>query len=122
MKEAILISQTEKEQQQATDSFICKNDSCRRSFSKPLRVSNLKQKAIIPYYACPYCLTEITFDERQASNAQTAASKVLETICKSSSCKHYMGYLCERPVKEVIPDECMLCGVLVQCMLEKTKK
>lgn len=114
--------QTGEEQPQTpSDNFICKNPSCRRTFSKPLKTSDLKQKPQIPYYACPYCLTEITLNETQTATDQATASNILEKLGKSSACKHYVGYLSERTTKEAVPDECLLCNVLVQCMLKKSK-
>jgi hypothetical protein len=39
-----------------------------------------------------------------------------------SECPHYLGYLSEKPSKEQIPDECMICKDIVTCMLKKMKE
>jgi hypothetical protein len=39
----------------------------------------------------------------------------------SSECAHYLGYLSEKPSKDQIPDECMMCKDIVTCMLKKMK-
>lgn len=38
---------------------------------------------------------------------------------KVEGCTHYFGYLSERSSKEKIPEECITCGNIVQCMLKK---
>jgi hypothetical protein len=36
----------------------------------------------------------------------------------SAACTHQLGYLSKRLPKEVIPEECMMCSSIVQCMLK----
>jgi len=38
----------------------------------------------------------------------------------SSQCKNHFGYLSQQSVKGQIPDECMVCKDVIQCMLKKT--
>jgi hypothetical protein len=40
-------------------------------------------------------------------------------IQKAEGCSHFMGYLSQRSAKEKIPEECMVCENIVQCMLKK---
>jgi hypothetical protein len=40
---------------------------------------------------------------------------------KSAGCNYHLGYLSERSSKEQIPDECMTCKDIVECMLKKMK-
>ena len=40
---------------------------------------------------------------------------------KSSGCKYHMGYLSEREKNQQIPDECIVCGDIVGCMLKKMR-
>jgi len=44
--------------------------------------------------------------------------KIDQSATETNECKHYFGYLSERTKKEVLPEECMLCGKIVQCMLK----
>jgi len=115
--------------------FICSNPSCGKTFTSPIKAQNLASKTREPYDACPYCLTEILLDENPAVMEETRKSERKEieveeptrldyneeksTLSKpQSGCAHYFGYLSERSAKGKIPDECMICGKIVQCMLK----
>jgi hypothetical protein len=37
---------------------------------------------------------------------------------KKLGCTHHFGYLSKRPTKEKIPEECIVCESIVQCMLK----
>jgi len=93
---------------------------------------NLQQDSEGPYDACPYCLTEITLDddltvpcdepkETEAEEKESTEERV-ELPEKPSECSYHLGYLSERSSKEKIPDECMMCKDIVECMLKKMKK
>lgn len=114
------ISQTD-EQKETAHNFRCPNVSCHRTFAKPLKASNLQKQSGEPYDACPYCLTEITVDDEEHGDAveQNCAPTVFQNATKSPECKKHLGYLGERSVKEPVPDECMMCTAVVQCMLKK---
>lgn len=111
--------------------FTCPNVSCGKVFTKPLRALNLQQDSEGPYDACPYCLTEITFaedltvpcdepKETEAKEKEPTEERV-EIPEKPSECGYHLGYLSERSSKEKIPDECMMCKDIVECMLKKMK-
>jgi len=86
------------------------------------------------YDACPYCLTEIrveedakTFEIQQTGKEeikieQTEIRKIekqtAQNLQKTEGCLHYMGYLSQRSTKEKIPEECIVCQNIVQCMLK----
>jgi hypothetical protein len=98
---------------------------------------NLQQDSEGPYDACPYCLTEIVVDdeptlasaepetfepeETEAEEKESTEERV-EIPEKPSECGYHLGYLSERSSKEKIPDECMMCKDIVECMLKKMKK
>ena len=64
------------------------------------------------YDACPYCLTKISSNDRAA----------VVPIEESRSCQHHLGYLRDRDKKTDVPDECMICKDIVDCMLGSLKK
>jgi hypothetical protein len=85
------------------------------------------------YDACPYCLTEITVEEdtktlgvqkekEEIKIEQTEIRKIekqtTQKLQKTEGCLHYMGYLSQRSTKEKIPEECIVCQNIVQCMLK----
>jgi len=104
----------------------CPNPSCRKVFDKPLKTLNL-QDSTGPYEACPYCLTKITEAEVEISKPETQdegrhpKEKSSKSKEKPSACHYHLGYLSEREGKQQIPDECIVCKFLLECMLQKMK-
>jgi hypothetical protein len=80
-------------------------------------------------------LTEISLEEsstavEEKQNLKTQKTEIEKTIIdfkektlaesspKAQGCIHHLGYLSERSKKEKIPDECIVCENIVQCMLK----
>jgi len=40
---------------------------------------------------------------------------------ENSGCQHHLGYLSEREKNQPIPDECIVCKDIVECMLRKMR-
>jgi hypothetical protein len=116
-------------------SFTCRNLSCGKIFSKPIKATDLSSKDAVTYDACPYCLTEITEEpnepaiepeqevpvgELEAKDAHVKASidAPEKSVEKPRKCAHQFGYLSKRSSKEQIPEECMMCEDIVKCMLK----
>jgi hypothetical protein len=104
-------------------------------FTAPIKAENLNVKHARSYDACPYCLTEITVEKTSPVIEPSQKSEVevdvkaqyvrvprekeaLQTPLKTQGCVHHFGYLSERKTKEKIPEECMMCENIVQCMLK----
>ena len=116
-------------------SFRCSNPVCGRTFSVHMKVVDLRVNDPEPYLACPHCLERIAPDagsevDDPAMNvtvenvdSKPEQSRKLEHPVKEPTvkCAHHLGYLCERSSKEKIPEECMVCGNLVKCMLKSVK-
>jgi hypothetical protein len=115
--------------------FTCKNPSCKKTFTTPLKTLNLQENTTEPYYACPFCLTKI--EEATLSNQEPSTdraeqkSQALEVLEQTKSvknsdkplaCKYYLGYLSEREQKDKIPDDCLLCKNIVDCMLKRMRE
>jgi predicted amidophosphoribosyltransferase len=101
--------------------------ACGKIFTNPVKVSNIKISAV-PYDACPYCLTEIKNTETICK--QVAKENIHNSEAQSqnavyeksqSACKKHFGYLGERDADVKIPDDCLTCKDIVQCMLKKTQ-
>jgi hypothetical protein len=119
----------------ASLSFRCPNPSCSRTFAKPLKAINLSQEDPEPYQACPHCLAEIDSQENKSitqTNTETLETpEIAETqpavttekpVPTAAHCSRHFGYLCERSSKEKIPEECITCTEIVNCMLKGVKK
>ena|SRR5208283_193671 len=110
--------------------FTCPNPSCRKVFTTPLKTSNLRQDPTEPYVACPYCLTKIAEAKIEADNKPENAQ--VETVLPTekptgnkevaSACHYHLGYLSEQKHKEQIPDECMVCKDIIECMFRKNEQ
>ena len=104
----------------------CPNPSCGRVFSTPLKTLNLQGSAE-PYPACPYCLTKIVDSKAKTDLSETEDEKSLfkekssKNKEKPSGCQHHLGFLSEREEKQQIPDECIVCKALLECMLQKMR-
>ncbi|MBT0160112.1 hypothetical protein G4O51_09020 [Candidatus Bathyarchaeota archaeon A05DMB-2] len=125
------MSQTETKSKKVS-TFTCPNNSCGRVFLKPIKALNLQANAAGPYDACPYCLTEIIVenelpvesDEPKMVEVEEELEPVESTIDaseKAHGCGYHLGYLSERSLKDQIPDSCMTCKDIVECMLKKMK-
>ena len=65
----------------------------------------------------------VTSDEPKETEAEEKeyTEERAEIPEKPSECGYHLGYLSERSPKEKIPDECMMCKDIVECMLKKMK-
>jgi hypothetical protein len=113
----------------------CLNPSCKRTFSTPLKTLNLQENPTEPYYACPFCLTKIEeatlISQEHLSDEIGQNNQAIEALEKPKSaknsekplaCKYHLGYLSERGQKEKIPDDCLLCKNIVDCMLKRMRE
>jgi hypothetical protein len=106
--------------------FTCPNPSCGRVFSKPLKTLNLQDSAE-PYPACPYCLTRIIDSQAEINKPRTedeshpTKEKSAKNREKPPGCHYHVGFLSERGDKQQIPDECIVCKALLECMLQKMR-
>lgn len=116
-------------------SYTCSNPSCGKVFSNPLRTENFGSKNAHAYEACPYCLTEIVVEassigredeekseieetQRTDTSAHLNEEKTNQQSVSAEKCTHQLGYLSKRSPKEKIPEECMMCSKIVECMLK----
>lgn len=115
--------------------IICPNTSCGNIFDKPLKALNL-QNDLKPYYACPFCLTKVTAKNESTDfnkseelsefevNSEVPIKKSVESQSVENpsnvvGCRYHFGYLGERTQKDQIPDDCIVCMNIVDCMLKK---
>lgn len=119
-----------------TQNFTCSNPKCRKAFANPIIVQNLSSEDTASYYGCPYCLTEIEEtpkgDEiRQKPKAKrsrieqtktplTETKPTQELFSETQKCPHHFGYLSQRPRGQEIPEECMICKKIIECMRKLT--
>jgi hypothetical protein len=99
--------------------FTC--NECGKKFEKPL-FTNVSSKGLVQtYYACPRCLTKIPEDEEKEKeeNEALASQKLPEKgqpKLENEKCQHFMGYLKKRPKETAIPEACLTCERIIECM------
>jgi hypothetical protein len=104
--------------------------SCRKVFAKPLNTINFRQQPSEPYAACPYCLTKITETKITSSyKPEKTHTEIISTKEKTenknqekpSACQYHLGYLSERERNPEIPEICIVCKDIVECMLRRMR-
>jgi hypothetical protein len=115
--------------------FTCQNPACKTIFTTPLKTLNLQENPADPYYACPFCLTKIDevplpigehptekLPEKVGKRETFTKKRSIKTGEEPSSCGFHLGYLSERAEKSQIPDDCLVCKSIVECMLKRMQE
>jgi len=113
-----------------TDSCV----RCGRAVSTPVRLTDLSRKPLETYYACPFCFSRLDVEdvsehlEHSHGHAISSSSPVdvwgsrpeksggKRVTAAVSNCSHELGYLRSRAKDSTIPDECLTCPKILQCM------
>ena len=111
-------------------SFYCPNEKCGHVFRQPLVALQIQEDGETEFYACPRCLSEITVEDSMSPDTdkleddrkEDSENEQVLPPKASSGCLHHYGYLGERDSNAVIPEECMICKDLMDCLLKKAKK
>jgi DNA-directed RNA polymerase subunit RPC12/RpoP len=100
----------------------CPYDQCGKSFEKPVVLTDFSKTPRETYYACPYCFSklEIALEAQENLHAVSVkTSREPEMVLTPKTCEHHMGYLAALAKEDAIPDECLTCTKLMQCMVRK---
>jgi DNA-directed RNA polymerase subunit RPC12/RpoP len=109
---------------------------CGEKFPKPLHASISSSSEVSEYYACPRCLSEVKYEvheeriadqevlneislseeEVQESSSQSTRLNLEEKFETKLVCEHELGYLKQRPKNTPIPDRCLICTNMIECM------
>lgn len=130
-----------KKETMTSQSFTCSNPKCGKVYASPIIVQDLNSKNEFSYHACPYCLTEVVIakaskliktkrkqkkkgakkrvkiEEKKVQSRKAEIAQHLST--QKHKCPKHFGYLSQRSRKSKIPEECIICKRIVQCMFEK---
>ena len=118
-----------------SDEYICPSDHCGRVFSEPLRLTDLSNRPQEEtYYACPFCFSRVSVIKLLRNSAYSDATNSDSSLSYSPSgnqssektidekkttppnCPHQFGYLKNRSKGAEIPDKCLTCQNILQCM------
>ena len=77
------------------------------------------------YYACPRCLSKVgdvernktvEVDEAEEEEEKVQEREVEDKMEETVACAHHLGYLKRRPKNTSIPEECLTCAKMIDCM------
>jgi DNA-directed RNA polymerase subunit RPC12/RpoP len=94
---------------------------CGKSYGKPIMATISSSGHVQTYQACPYCMTKVR-DAKQPKNEKVKATILSKTTSTQKApeldgkCGQYFGYLNKRPKGTPIPETCLTCEKMVECM------
>jgi len=104
-----------------TDACEC----CGREFGLPVRLTVSSGGPEMTYFACPFCFSRVKEAEVEAP-VKTLEYKERDRVRERREagavkldtwgCAHHLGYLKGRVKHSDIPDECLICPKIFQCM------
>ncbi len=101
---------------------------CGEPFKIPLFAMVFSELVTEEYYACPKCLFKVAnlctkpeLDETEALEDNFFEHEAVEisvggSVEKPDSCEHHLGYLKNRTKNASIPEECLTCSKMIECM------
>jgi len=102
--------------------FRC--SGCNGTFQKPILATVSSRGHVQTYYACPHCLAKVAEVKDSKDKENEEVSPYVEKVKKAEvkhenvvECKHFLGYLKKRPKGTSIPDECLVCDKMVECLI-----
>ena len=102
--------------------------ACGEPFKTPLLAMLFSELVTEEYYACPKCLSKVAnlrarpeLDETEALEDNLFEHEAVEIPVrggaeKPDSCEHHLGYLKNRTKNSSIPEECLTCSKMIECM------
>jgi hypothetical protein len=131
MEKTIQMPTSQYEPMQGDNNGTLTCNECKTQFQKPIIATLTCQTGTQKYYACPHCLAEIPYidqpkspkhqqtkpEETPKSNPSTVTTTTTTEQNTQTTCTHAIGYLRTRPKNTPIPEECLTCDKMVDCML-----
>jgi DNA-directed RNA polymerase subunit RPC12/RpoP len=99
-------------------------NACGEEFSSPLLAMVFSDYLVEEYYACPKCLSKVRSVERQEQTdidepkeEESPLGMEVQAPAKTAvGCGHHLGFLKSRPKNTPIPEECLTCSKMIECM------
>ena len=120
-KNAISLEKGIESNKHSANQVICKCNTCGEEFKAPLSATSYSNSFSKKYYACPRCLSKVA-DLKQPQDMEVdkgeenETSKIEDAIKESVTCAHQFGYLKCRPKNTPIPEDCLICSKMIDCM------
>ena len=95
-------------------------DECGKTYHKPILATVASSGNVHTYQACPHCMSRVhaanppkTEEIKAAILSKQPAEKELQLEGK---CGHFFGYLNKRPKGTPVPERCLTCEKMVDCL------
>jgi len=104
--------------------FTCPNPECHEKIKELVVVKDVSTKPVDSYYACPHCLIKLDvistqlLKEQEKKIKEEPKIKPPEKEKGSSRCTEHLGYLASLPEDKPIPQECLTCSKVLDCVLK----
>jgi len=97
--------------------FVCPYFQCRKTFRKPLMLTDTSKMPRETYYACPHCLSKVDVATDNQENTHGLSIKASESkeMPKPIECPYHFGSLKKLSKEGLIPDKCLMCANLIKC-------
>jgi len=109
------------------ETSIC--TQCGEEFNQPLLAELHREGVIEEYFACPRCLTKVGEVERETAAEEEAVDVEEDEVPaeepinaeevkteERQSCPYFMGYLKKREKGTSIPEGCLTCSRMIDCL------
>ncbi len=100
-----------------------KCEACGEEFEKPVLATVSSGYVVKEYYACPRCLSKVgeveSRESKEEKKDQSLGKEVkieLDASEEGETCSHELGYLKKRPKNTPIPEECLTCNKMIECL------
>ena len=109
----------------STTQPISRCSTCGEEFKTPLLAMVSSGFIVEEYYACPKCLSKVgsleqpenlEVDDAVNEEEEALEMKIEDDAEESVACMHHLGYLKRRPKNTPIPEECLTCCKMIDCM------
>jgi len=110
----------------------CSCSKCGMSFTEPIELTVLAEGSPETYHACPHCFSRVNLVDKNVVKTESPLDKLKKDQGKApprvsrkdakneknkpAGCAHFLGYLKTRPKGSPIPDDCLLCVAIMECM------
>ena len=95
---------------------------CGRTVQKSILARVSTGGRVQMYEACPYCMTRISSivaskqEDRKLEVPRKGSSELDAQSAGNFTCGHFFGYLNKREKGTAIPEPCLICAKMVECL------
>lgn len=101
-------------------------EACGRIFLNSIQLTNHSETPMETYNACPFCFAkqqDLRLEQSEvkistnSESVETPLNTIDDSPPKQTDCPHQLGYLKARPKNTPVPDDCLTCLKMIQCLL-----